>query len=239
MISNADGIIGLELFGSLGSGNQLEGILLTDKTATTMYYPHVADGGWWTGIVAYNPSDLGCTITITPYSGQGAALTTSTLFIAGKGKYVGAVVDLDLPAQTAWFRIDSTRPLSGFELFGTADGSQLAAYAGGGGTGAMGGVFPKIEKNGWTDIVLVNTEAVAASVTLTAFNDNGTPLATQTLTVGGHAKVVNTPRRSSRRISAAPPTLSTRRTEMSWDFSSTAVLTRRCSMDCLLFGGTH
>ena len=41
-------------------GNQMEGILLTDKTASTIYYPHVAsDDYWWTGIVAYNPSAFG------------------------------------------------------------------------------------------------------------------------------------------------------------------------------------
>ena len=80
----------------------------------------------------------------------GDPLSPSTLPIAGKGKYIGAVADLGLPAQTAWFKIDSTRPLTGFELFGTIDGNQLAAYAGGGGTGAKAGVFAKIEKNGWT-----------------------------------------------------------------------------------------
>ena len=82
-------------------------------------------------------------------------------------------------------------PLTGFELFGTVDGNQLAAYAGGGGTGAKAGVFPKIEKNGWTGIAFVNTEATAASVTLTAYDDNGAPVATRVLSVGGHAKVVN------------------------------------------------
>ena len=82
-------------------------------------------------------------------------------------------------------------PFTGFELFGTTDGQQLAAYAGGGGTGAKTGIFAKIEKNGWTGIAFVNTEAGAASVTLTAYNDNGTVVATQVLTVGGHAKVVN------------------------------------------------
>ena len=134
---------------------------------------------------------LACTITITPYSAQGDPLPPSTLPIAGKGKYIGAVAELGLPAQTAWFKIDSTRPLSGFELFGTVDGNQLAAYAGGGGTGAKAGVFAKIEKNGWTGIAFVNTEAIAASVTLTAYDDNGTAVATQVLPVGGHAKVVN------------------------------------------------
>ncbi|MBN2437149.1 MAG: hypothetical protein JXL20_00950, partial [Deltaproteobacteria bacterium] len=98
---------------------------------------------------------------------------------------------LGLPAQTAWFRIDSTTPLSGFELFGTVDGSQLGAYTAGGGTAAKAGVFPKIEKSGWTGIAFVNTEAVAASVTLTAYGDDGIAVATEVIPVDGHAKVVN------------------------------------------------
>ena len=191
MIENAGGVIGLELFGSSTGGSQLDGLLLTDKTAATIYYPHVAGTGWWTGIVAYNPSDSACTITVSPYSSQGDPLSPSTLLIPGKGKYIGVVGDLGLPAQTAWFKIDSTRPLSGFELFGTGDGNQLAAYAGGGATGAKAGVFAKVEKNGWTGIAFVNTEATAASVTLAAYTDNGTMVATQTLSIGGYAKVVN------------------------------------------------
>ncbi len=192
VITNASGVIGLELFGSIGSGNQMDGLLLTDKIASTIYYPHVDSNGWWTGIVAYNPSESACTIIITPYSIQGTPLSPSTLSIAGKGKYIGMVTDLDLPAQTAWFKIDSTSPITGFELFGTADGNQLAAYAGGGGTGAKTGVFPKIEKyGGWTGIAFVNTEADAASVTLNAYSDAGGVVATQVLPpLGSYAKVV-------------------------------------------------
>ena len=195
VITKASGIIGLELFGSNGDSNQLDGILLTDKTASTVYYPHVAGDEWWTGIVTYNPSERECKITITPYTADGNPLSPKTLpNIQRKGKYVGMVADLGLPAQAAWFRIDSDstlRPFIGFELFGTDDNQQLAAYAGGGGTGAKAGVFPKIEKDGWTGIAFVNTEATAASVTLIAYNDNGHPVATRVLPVGGHAKVVS------------------------------------------------
>jgi hypothetical protein len=193
VITNASGVIGLELFGSRGWGTQLEGILLTGNTASTLYYPHVAGDEWWTGIVAYNPSWQESYITITPYSAQGILLSPSTLTIAEEEKYIGAVAGLGLPDQTAWFKIDSTIPLTGFELFGTVDGNQLAAYAGSGGMGAKAGVFPKIEKNGWTGIAFVNTEDSAASVTLTAYNDNGTAVATEVLPVGGHAKVVDNP----------------------------------------------
>ena len=191
VIANASGVIGLELFGT-NDGKQLEGIPVTDKTASALYYPHVDSNGWWTGIVAYNPSISGCTITITPYTAQGAPLSPINRDLTGKETYVGVVTDLGLPAQTAWFKIDATSPIIGFELFGTADGNQLAAYAGGNGTGAKSGVFAKIEKTGWTGIAFVNTEAGAASVTLTAYNDAGEVVATQVLPpLGGHAKVVN------------------------------------------------
>ncbi len=190
VITGASGVIGLELFGNVAGSDHLEGILLTDKSASTIYYPHVDNNGWWTGIVAYNPSPSECTIIITPYSAQGIVLTPSTRPIAGKGKYVGLVSELNLPAATAWFKIDSPQPLSGFELFSTLDENQLAAYAGGSGP-AKAGVFAKIEKAGWTGIAFVNTEAIPASVTLTAYDDDGNPVATQALAVGGHAKVVN------------------------------------------------
>ena len=189
VITNASGIVGLELFGRTDN-KQLDGIILTDKTALTLYYPHVAGDEWWTGVAAYNPSALPCEITITPYSAEGTPLTPSAHSIPGKGKYIGAVAALDLPAEMAWFRIDSPQPLSGFELFGTTDGEQLAPYAGGGGTGAKAGVFAKIEKLGWTGIAFVNTEDSAASVTLTAYRDNGEAAATQVLPIGGHAKIV-------------------------------------------------
>ncbi len=191
VITNANGIIGLELFGNTLGGNQMDGILLTGNTASTIYYPHVAGDGWWTGIVAYNPWEWACTITVTPYTAQGTPLSPKTLSLSGKGKYIGTVAGLGFPAQTAWFKIDSTRSLTGFELFGTVDGSQLAAYSGGGGTGAKTGVFAKIENIGWTGIAFVNTEDSAAYVTLTAYNDNGTAVATQVLPVSGRAKVVN------------------------------------------------
>jgi hypothetical protein len=194
VISGADGIIGLELFATY-DGKEMEGIPLTDRTANTLFYPHVTHDDQWTGVVAYNPSDAACGITIRPYSAQGGTLATMIDSIAGKERYVGTVEDLDLPAQAAWFRIDSAvQPLSGFELIGTSGGSRLAAYAAGGRTSATGGVLPKIEKEGSTDIGFVNTEATEASVTLTAFDDNGTPKATETLHIVGYAQEIKHPK---------------------------------------------
>ena len=71
VITNAAGIIGLELFATY-NGKQMEGILLTDRTAASLYYPYVLNNDlWWTGIVAYNPSSSPCDITVTSYRADG------------------------------------------------------------------------------------------------------------------------------------------------------------------------
>lgn len=187
-ITNADGVVGLELF---GSNNQLDGIVLSDNTAITVYYPHVADTkSWWTGIVGYNPSNTANQLTITPYSEAGNRLTESAINIPAKDKYIGLVRNLELPAQTAWFRLTATQPLVGFELFSTLDNQKLAAYSENGGTGTKAGVFAKIERDGWTGIAFVNTEIYPANVTLTAYRNDGLNLATATIRVNSHAKVV-------------------------------------------------
>jgi len=193
MINNAAGIVGLLLFGTEDGSNLLDGLPLTDKAASTLFYPHVVNynQGWWTGIVAYNTSPSPSDLTITSYNAQGTPLSTSTLSIAGRERYVGLFTDFGLPFETAWFRIDSTGLLNGFELFATYDGNQLAAYSDVGGTGTMAGVFPKIEKTGWTGIAFVNTEAAEATVNLTAYSDNGAVMATRVLSVGAHAKEVH------------------------------------------------
>ncbi len=195
VIKNASGVIGLELFGSTESSgdNYLSGILLKDDTTTTIYYPHIASNTtWWTGIVAYNPSASACDITITPYSAGGTPLTAQSLTIPSKGKYIGTVAGLNLPTDTAWFKIEAASPITGFELFGTKDGNQLAGYTGVGISGKEG-VFAKLETDGWTGIAFVNIEDSSAVVTLTAYNDNGNSVATETLNVGGYAKVVDMP----------------------------------------------
>ena len=61
-----------------------------------------------------------------------------------------------------------------------------------------------MEKNGWTGIAFVNSEGSAATVTLTAYNDAGGVVATQTMSLPAHAKVVDyVERMFSQDISAA------------------------------------
>ena len=193
IISNADGIIGLELFGTVGAVPlQLSGILLKNELTTTIFYPHIATtGDWWTGIVAYDPDAVNDHFTLTPYQKNGTALTSINVPMAGKQKYMDDVSQLDLPIATAWFKIDAEYGITGFELFGTKN--QLGGYTGVG-ISTANGVFPKIDQLGWTGIAFVNPTAVNVNVTLSARRDDGSIIesgsATKNLAPG--EKVVNT-----------------------------------------------
>jgi PKD repeat protein len=186
VIKNGSGVVGLELFGSTeGSSNYyLSGILLKDDLTTQMYYPHIASNSmWWTGIVAYNPSATSCNLTITPFSDDGTSLTPQTIPLAGQEKYIGTAKGLNFPDGTAWFRIVATGPVTGFELFGTNDGKQLGGYTGVGISGTDG-VFAKTEKDGWTGIAFVNIDNSPATVIMTAYDDSGNVIDTETLGCG-------------------------------------------------------
>ena len=195
VISNAGGIIGLEVFGSnAGTGDQyLSGVLLSGKTTLSLYYPHVvSNDAWWTGIVVYNPNNTSTTLTISPYDGEGTPLTTSTENITAGGKFIGTVADLSLPERTRWFKVDASAPITGFELFGTSNGNQLAGFN----TtdiSTTAGTFVKMDDNGWTGIAFVNIESTPATVTLTAFNNTGSTVAVTTFTVPGNGKKIGLP----------------------------------------------
>ncbi len=192
VIQGADGVIGLELFGSRDSaGNYLSGILLKNDLAQTIFYPHIAsDAQWWTGLVAYNPSHEPIELNITPYSMDGQALSQPVgRTINGKGKYIGVVSALDLPAGTEWLRIQTEGWISGFELFGTRDQGQLAGYTGVG-IGKTSGVFAKLESQGWTGIAFVNASDQTAQLRLTAYNDAGVEVAGQDFALGPYEKQV-------------------------------------------------
>jgi photosystem II stability/assembly factor-like uncharacterized protein len=186
VIRNPGGVVGMELF---GSAEQLSGILLTDETAARQDCPHVAaDEGWWTGVVLYNPSPRVCSITIRPYRADGSPLPESPPFVVtGQANRVRLLSELHLPAATTWFQMDGACSISGLELFGTTEGYQLAGLSGVA-TSAPRGCFFKPETEEWSEIALVNTEATPTTVTLTAYDDGGSALATTQLVLGGHEK---------------------------------------------------
>jgi Tol biopolymer transport system component len=191
-INNAPGVIGLELFGHKRQP-QLSGVLLTDRTAQTLYFPHVdITSKWWTGIVAYNPEDGDAGIDITCYDALGTVLDTQAQTVPGHSPFIGAVRQLGLPATTAWLMLQSDLPITGFELFGTNNGLQLAGYTAVG-IEKTAGVFPKLEKDGWTGIAFVNTGTETAVITLYAYNNAGILIAQEPITLIAKSKLAELP----------------------------------------------
>ena len=208
VIENASGVVGLELFGNEpGFGTQLGGVPLTSRTTTTLFYPHVESaGGWWTGIVAYNPSTAATAqVTVNAYNAGGTLLGSSSPSLGPGVKFIGLSTDpqLNLPAGTAWFNLQSPIPLVGFELFGTAP-VRLAGYSVVDLEGRAG-IFPKVEKNGWTGIAFVNTEDQQATVTLKAYDDAGATIATGTKVLTAHQKWVGYPVDQNANVSLFAP----------------------------------
>ncbi|MBN2706202.1 MAG: hypothetical protein JXR89_07170 [Deltaproteobacteria bacterium] len=198
-IVNGENLAGIEIFGSTDASvnHYLSGVPLRSATASTLYYPHTAsDAFWWTGVAAYNPAATAARITVTPYSLGGedlsAGFSGGSLTIAGREKYLGSVTALDFPAGTAWFKLESTLPLTGFELFGQADGSQLAGYTSCN-LDRRSGVFPKLEKAGWTGIAFANIGA-RTEVVLRAYDDAGRLVAASApLALDAYGKMVDIP----------------------------------------------
>ena len=188
VIRDANGIVGMELFCN-EAGNQMSGILLNGETTADIYYPHAAStGGWETGIVAYNPSGMAINIVIYPYDDAGNPYKSKTIMIGGRQKYIGLLSKLEIPENTAWLRIWSPgAPMTGFELF--ARKNVMAGYTGVGISGKEG-IFPRLENNGSTGIAFVNLGAGTASILLTAYDDEGNVIATETVSLASNAKVV-------------------------------------------------
>ena len=152
--------------------------------------PHIAsDDEWWTGIVAHNPLDDEASLLITPYDINGIAQTTQNITLPGTSNRVDTVSSLAFSEDAAWFKISSSGPITGFELFGTNDNTRLAGYTGVG-IARSRGVFAKIEKQGWTGVAFINTTGSIALVTLKAYDNKGYQVTSRTITLNPFQKIV-------------------------------------------------
>ena len=186
-IKNAESLVGIELF---YNRSQMAGIVLDGKTAKTIYFPHIAsDQAWGTGLVVFNPHGFANHISITPVTAAGSPLASVDFEIASNGRHFGVVKDLNLPSQAAWVRIDSIHPVTGFELFATRNGLQMAGYTGVDISGKEG-TLGKIEKKGHTGIAFVNCEDAICTVLMSALDDSGSVVAVEAVLLRPFEKAV-------------------------------------------------
>lgn len=161
----------------------------------SVYFPHVTTiNGWQT--------EIGITNTI-----EGLDVHGRLQGYDADGAIVGEAVDITL-ASLARMEINVAsffaRPEDIAYIRLTADSFYLSAYtkffrkgnrvALSAATGKSRGTFLKLDQQGWTGIAFVNPGNGTIKVTMTAINDSGETIASQTVSVSAGAKVVDTAR---------------------------------------------
>ena len=190
ILSGTEGLIGAEVF---TGGDYAGGISLEPNIQKNIFFPHVADDNrWWTGLVAYNPAADQAFLKVLPFDASGTALPSQTVPLPGESRYIGTVSSLGLPPATAWFKIESSREVHSFELFGTTDGKQMAGYSTTG-IRTANGVFPRINRpETWTGIAFVNPNQEPVTIIIAAYDDAGTMKAFNMFSLQSYGKIVDT-----------------------------------------------
>lgn len=108
VLKDAAGVIGLEVY---GGGSQLSAVPIGNAAASEVYYPHRAsDAVWWTGILAYNPSEAPVNLIVTPYGVDGLPMPAIPHTLEAGGQYIGVTTTLKVPADAVWLRIELPCP---------------------------------------------------------------------------------------------------------------------------------
>lgn len=98
------------------------------------FLPHTAEGGgWWTYFCIVNPDIAAADLTITAYDAAGVSLAVSdkATRIGVNSQVRGSPPDLfpsSVIAKAAWYKIDSSVPLAGLEMFGSSSQATIAGF---------------------------------------------------------------------------------------------------------------
>jgi len=185
-MSNAAGVSGLLL---VGSPRQLHGASLLDSAATELVFSHLAQNElWWTGYAVFNPGDSPASLDLTAYDNSGEVVLAQPGF-AHIPALQNTINEIDLPAEAAWLRLESSAPVVGYLAFGLTSGMEIGGFNP---TGAavQRGVFPKLETDGWTGIAFVNHAEGVNQVRLSARDDEGVAMARSTINLEAGEKWV-------------------------------------------------
>jgi len=161
------------------SNNWLAGIPASETGSHTLWFPHIAqDDQWWTGIGLLNVGDTFTTVTAWAYDINGNVLGKAAIPLAPGEKKVDTAEGLfsgSLPGGSAWLKVTSSASeITGFELFGTHNGQQLAgipAFS----SGSTTLYFPHIAQNNnwWTGIGLLNIGGAVADIEIIPYDEHG------------------------------------------------------------------
>lgn len=164
---------GIQAFGTWDGSKQLALLPLVQQPEVRVVYPHVAADTalFWTGLVTLNGNEQSASLTYTFYAASGESLGSISTNLAANTRQLilfdqsettpesTPALAGSLPQGTAWVELQSSKPVYGFELFGSASpGADYMEGVRAVGTPWKQAVMPRLElgENRWTGFVLVN-----------------------------------------------------------------------------------
>lgn len=204
--SGSDTMAGFEIFGRNDGFPEMAALEMVDVRGSNpnhtyirndVYFTHVADQNlFWTGIALVNYSQAEAGYNMVAYAVDGTELDRRNgLSLQPGEKLLTTTAALFGSQPVAWIKMEADDGLTGFELFGNAEGTLLAGFP----TAnflADELVFPHIDiRSGqsWTGIALVNVDAQPVTVDLAAYDADGVLLAQAQTTLAGFTKTVALP----------------------------------------------
>lgn len=166
---------------------------------TELVVPHIASGGyWWTGIAVMNTGDDDSIVTFSAYDMEGNQIGVAEHLMKAKQNLVHEASNIFpglLAGDIASMRIVSqnSQPLSGFLVYGSTDGLQLA------GIPIRSAVLSPAYLSHlaciepwWTGIGLMNVSDAPADISFSLFNGDGDFLSVQTHSLNPNQRLAST-----------------------------------------------
>ncbi|NOZ13315.1 MAG: hypothetical protein GXO69_06655 [Acidobacteria bacterium] len=186
-----EGVKAMESFDKKEIANSAQ-LTLDMQAGKELYVAHVDNSDyWWTGIALDNlASDSSASVSVSGYTKNGVLSAQKDYTVDPGGKLI-FVTKTEFSADVAWFKVDSTLPLIGYELFGTTDNKLLAGLniptA-----GAKDIFLPLVDvglANDWYGLTIVNPNETSVDITL-YFYRNGSLAGQNQLSLNPLSKTV-------------------------------------------------
>ena len=187
-------IAGVEMFGRKGNFNTAAALTLKTLPSKTLYFTHIASNSyWWTGCAVYNITGETATVQVYGYDENGNLLGTNTVTIQPNTKKVALVGDfITTDPMPAYITMESDQNIIGFELFGGNTWQILAGFSVDGITSnSLYFNHIRVNDDEWTGISMINMGDSTAAVNLSAYDETGTLLAQNSLSIDPKAKKVD------------------------------------------------
>ncbi len=167
------GVKAMESFDKKEIANSAQ-LTLDMKAGKELYVAHVDNTDyWWTGIALDNlATDSPASVSVSGYTKNGVLSAEKDYTVDAGGKLI-FVTKTEFPADVAWFKVKSTLPLIGYELFGTTNNNLLAGLNIPT-SGAKDIFLPLVDvglTNDWYGLTIVNLNETSVDITLYFYKD--------------------------------------------------------------------